>query len=129
MIAWFTKAQGDDLDDTLERAAQQDLTELCDRHLPVLSDTAIALFPIWNEGNAVWSERLAAIGYPELPTRHAGWVLTARELPTSGGHSDGRSPTPPSGGVHRSGEGQEPHRQGHPGGQPRAFVEERASGS
>jgi hypothetical protein len=83
MIAWFTKARGDDLDDTLERAAQQDLTELCDRHLPVLSDTAIALFPIWNEGNAVWSERLAAIGYPELPTRHAGWVLTARELPTS----------------------------------------------
>jgi hypothetical protein len=48
----------------------------------------------------------------------------ARELPTSGGHSDRRSPAPPSGGVHRSGEGEEPHCQGHPGGQPRASIEE-----
>jgi hypothetical protein len=78
MMAWFTMAQGDDLDDTLERAAHQALTEFCERHLPVLDDTAIALLLVRNEGNAVWSERMAAISNPELPTHHAGWALTAR---------------------------------------------------
>jgi hypothetical protein len=78
MMAWFTTARGDDLDDTLERAAHQALMEFFERHLPVLGDTAIALLPVQNEGNAVWSERVAAIGDPELPTHHAGWVLMAR---------------------------------------------------
>jgi hypothetical protein len=78
MMAWFTTSQGDDLDDTLERAAHQALTEFCERHLPVLGDTAITLLPIRNEGNVVWSERVAAIGDPELLTHHAGWALTAR---------------------------------------------------
>jgi hypothetical protein len=78
MSAWFTTSRGDDLDDTLERASHQALMEFCERHLPVLSDTAIALLPIWNEGNAVWSERVAATGDPELPTHHAGWALTTR---------------------------------------------------
>jgi hypothetical protein len=78
MTAWLTTARGDDLDDTLERATHQALMEFCERHLPVLDDTAIALLPVRNEGNAVWSERVAAIGDPEFPTHHAGWALTAR---------------------------------------------------
>jgi hypothetical protein len=78
MTAWFTTARGDDLDDTLERAAHQTLMEFCERHLPVVSDTALALLPVQNEGNAVWSERVTAIGDPEFPTHHAGWALTAR---------------------------------------------------
>jgi hypothetical protein len=53
MTAWFTTARGDDLDDTLERAAHQALTEFCEHHLPVLGDTAIALLPVQNKGNAV----------------------------------------------------------------------------
>ncbi len=76
MTSWFTTARGDDLDDTLERAAHQALTEFCERHLPVLDDTAITLLPIRNEGNAVWSECVAAIDDPEFPTHHAGWALT-----------------------------------------------------
>jgi hypothetical protein len=78
MTAWFTTARSDDLDDALERVALQALTEFCERHLPVLGDTAITLLPIWNEGNAVWSECVATVGDPELPTHHAGWVLIAR---------------------------------------------------
>jgi hypothetical protein len=69
---------GDDLDDTMERAAHQALTEFCERHLPVLGDTALALLPVRNEGNAVWSERVTAISDPEFPTHHAGWALTTR---------------------------------------------------
>jgi hypothetical protein len=53
MMALFTTARGDDLDDTLERAAHQALTEFCERHLLVLGDTAIALLPIRNEGNTI----------------------------------------------------------------------------
>jgi hypothetical protein len=78
MTAWFTMALGDDLDDTLERAAHQALTVFCERHLPFLGDTTIALLPIRNEGNVVWSERVTAISDPEFPTHHAGWALTAR---------------------------------------------------
>jgi hypothetical protein len=77
ITAWFTTARGDDLDDTLERAAHQTLTEFCERLLPVLGDTAIALLPVQNEGNTVWSEHVAAVGDPELPTHHAGWALMA----------------------------------------------------
>jgi hypothetical protein len=50
MMAWFTTARGDNLDNTLERVAHQALTEFCERHLPVLGDTAIALLPVQNEG-------------------------------------------------------------------------------
>jgi hypothetical protein len=78
MTAWFTTAQGDDLNDTLERAAHQALTDFCELHLPVHGDTAIALLPVWNEGNTVWSERVTTVGDPELLTHHASWVLTAR---------------------------------------------------
>jgi hypothetical protein len=77
MTAWFTTARDNDLDDTLERAAHQALMEFCEHHLPVLGNTAIALLLIQNEGNAVWGERVTAIGNPELLTHHAGWVLTA----------------------------------------------------
>jgi hypothetical protein len=78
MMAWFTTARGNDVDDTLERAAHQTLTEFCEHHLPVLDGTAITLLPIQNEGNTVWSERMAAVGDPELSTHHADWALTAR---------------------------------------------------
>jgi hypothetical protein len=46
ITAWFTMTRGDDLHDTLERAAHQALTEFYERHLPVLSDTVIALLPV-----------------------------------------------------------------------------------
>jgi hypothetical protein len=41
--------------------------DFCELHLLVLGDTAIALLPVQNKGNMVWSERVTAIGDPELP--------------------------------------------------------------
>jgi hypothetical protein len=78
MTAWFTTATGDDLDDTLERAAHQALEEFCERHLSGLPGTAIALFSVQNEGNTAWSEHLVAVGDPKRSAYHAGWVFTAR---------------------------------------------------
>jgi hypothetical protein len=78
MTAWFTTAWGDDLEDALERATHQALTEFFKHHLSVLDDTAITLLPVWNEGNAVWSECVAAVGDTEIPTHHVGWALTSR---------------------------------------------------
>jgi DNA-binding transcriptional MerR regulator len=78
MTAWFTTARGDDLDDTLERAAHLALTEFCECHLLVLGDTVIILLPVWNEGNTVWSERVTALSDSEFPTYLADWALTAR---------------------------------------------------
>jgi hypothetical protein len=46
MTAWFTTATGDDLDDTLERAAHQALTKFCECHLSGRASTAIAMFPV-----------------------------------------------------------------------------------
>jgi hypothetical protein len=78
MMSWFTTARGDDLYDTLERTAHLALTELCERHLPVLDGTAIALLSVWIEGNTVWSEHMAVVGDHELSTYHVGWALTSR---------------------------------------------------
>jgi hypothetical protein len=78
MTAWFTTATGDDLDDTMERTAHQALMEFYERHLLGLAGTPIALFPIKNEGNMAWSERLATVGDPERLAYPVGWVFMAR---------------------------------------------------
>jgi hypothetical protein len=61
MTAWFTTATGDDLDDTVERAAHQALTE-------------------FYEGNTAWSECLAAVDVH-------GTLRPAHEY-VPGGHGD-----------------------------------------
>jgi hypothetical protein len=51
MMAWLTTARGDDLDDTLERTAQQALTEFCEHHLPSLDGTVTPTLA----NNKIWS--------------------------------------------------------------------------
>jgi hypothetical protein len=46
-------------------------------HVDILAHP-VALLPVQNEGNVVWSERVATIGDPELLTHQVGWALTAR---------------------------------------------------
>jgi GTP cyclohydrolase I len=64
MTAWFTTARGDDLNDTLERVVHEALMEFCEHHLLGLDGTAIALLPIRNDDNVVWSERVAVVDNP-----------------------------------------------------------------
>jgi hypothetical protein len=90
MTAWFTMAIGYDLDDTLERAAHQTLTEFHERYLLGFASTAIALFPVQNEGNTSWSERVVGV---------YGTLRPAPELHIPGVRSDRCLPAPMSGGV------------------------------
>jgi hypothetical protein len=55
ITAWFMTATRDDLGKTLERAAHRALTEFCERHLSGLTGTVVALFPVRDEGNLMWS--------------------------------------------------------------------------
>jgi hypothetical protein len=80
MMAWFTTSRGDNLNDTLERAAHQTLMEFCECHLPVL-DTAIALLPIRNEANVVWSERVTVVAIPSF--RPTMWVGRSQDATPS----------------------------------------------
>jgi hypothetical protein len=74
MTAWFTTARGDDLDDTLERAAHQALMEFYERHLPVLGDTAIALLPFRTRatrcGVSVWPPSATPSSRPTMRVGH-----------------------------------------------------------
>jgi hypothetical protein len=58
----------DDLDDMLERAAHLVLMQFCECHLSDLTDTAIALLPIRDGDNAMWSEHLTTACDPTHPT-------------------------------------------------------------
>jgi hypothetical protein len=51
LMAWFTMATEDDLDDALEGATHLALTKFCERHLPDTIGTPVALFPIRDVGN------------------------------------------------------------------------------
>jgi hypothetical protein len=75
LMAWFTTATRDDLGNTMENAAHQALMKFYEHHLPGLTGIAVALFPIRDMGDPMWSERLAATCDPALPTDHARWAF------------------------------------------------------
>jgi hypothetical protein len=75
LTAWFTVATGDDLHDTMERAAHQALAEFYETHLSGLTGIAVVLLPIWDMGNQEWSEHLATACDPALLTYHAWWAF------------------------------------------------------
>jgi hypothetical protein len=116
MTTWFTTARGDNLDDTLERAAhpsRSSVSTTC--RFSAISSLPCSPFrtrATWC-GVSVWPPLVTPSFRPTMRIGGYHTLCPACELPTSGGHSDGHSPVPPSGGVRRSGEGQEPRRQGH----------------
>ena len=77
-MAWSTCVRGRDMEDTLERAAQQALTEFCGRHLPDTARTPVALFPIQDQGNPRWQERIAAVCDTRQPGHQPRLALLAQ---------------------------------------------------
>jgi hypothetical protein len=60
------------LDETVEQTAQVALTSLCESRLADTAVMPIALFPIHNQEDHVWKQRLEVVSNPEGPHFHAG---------------------------------------------------------
>jgi hypothetical protein len=74
---WMTIVIGVKLDETVEQTAQVTLTSLCESRLTDTAAMPIALFPIHNQEDPVWKQRLEAVSNPEGPHFHAGMAALA----------------------------------------------------
>jgi hypothetical protein len=76
--AWMATVIGVKLDETVEQTAQVALTSLCEIRLADTAAMLIALFPIHNQEDPVWKQRLEAVSNPEGAHFHAGMAALAR---------------------------------------------------
>jgi hypothetical protein len=79
MEPWMATVIGIELDETVEQTEQVALTSLCESRLADTAAMPIALFPIRNQEDPMWKQRLEAVFNPRgasLPRRHGcvGWV-------------------------------------------------------
>jgi hypothetical protein len=72
MEPWLATVIGVELDATVEQTAQVALTSLCETQLADTAAMPIALFPIRNQEDPMWKQRLEAVSNPEGPHFHAG---------------------------------------------------------
>jgi hypothetical protein len=77
MEPWMATVIGVELDETVEQTAQVALTSLCETRLADTAAMPIALFPIRNQEDPVWKQRLEAVSDPEGPHFHAGMAALA----------------------------------------------------
>jgi hypothetical protein len=77
MEPWMVIVIGVELDETVEQTAQVALTSLCETRLADTAVMPIALFPIRNQEDPVWKQRLEAVSNPEGPHFHAGMAALA----------------------------------------------------
>jgi hypothetical protein len=66
-----------ELDETVEQTAQVALTSLCESRLTDTAAMPIALFPIHNQEDPMWKQRLETVSNPEGPHFHAGMAALA----------------------------------------------------
>jgi hypothetical protein len=69
---WMATVIGVELDETVEQTAQVALTSLCESRLAETARMPIALFPIHNQEDPVWKQRLEAMSNPEGTHFNAG---------------------------------------------------------
>jgi hypothetical protein len=77
MEPWIATVIGIELDETVKQTAQVALTSLCETHLADTAAMSILLFPIRNQEDPVWKQRLEAVSNPEGPHFHAGIAALA----------------------------------------------------
>jgi hypothetical protein len=75
---WMATVIGVELDETVERTAQVALTSLCESSHVDTAAMSITLFPIRNQEDLVWKQRLKAVSNPEGPHFHTGMAALAR---------------------------------------------------
>jgi hypothetical protein len=74
---WMATVIGVELDETIEQMAQVALTSLCETCLTDTVAMPIALFPICNQEDPVWKQRLEAMSKLKGPHFHAGMAALA----------------------------------------------------
>jgi hypothetical protein len=74
---WMATVIGVELDETVEQTAQVALTSLCETRLTDTTTMPIVLFPIRNQGDPVWKQRLEPMSNPEGPHFHTGMAALA----------------------------------------------------
>jgi hypothetical protein len=74
---WMATIIGVELDETVEQTAQVALTSLCETCLTDTAAMSITLFPIRNQMDPVWKQRLEAVSNPEGPHFHTGMAALA----------------------------------------------------
>jgi hypothetical protein len=77
MEPWMATVIRVELDETVEQTAQVALTSLCETRLADTAVMPIALFPIRNQEDPVWKQRLEVVSNPEGPHFHAGMAALA----------------------------------------------------
>jgi hypothetical protein len=74
---WMATIIRVELDETVEQTAQVALTSLCESRLADTAAMPIALFPIHNQEDHVWKQRLEVVFNPEGPHFHVGMAALA----------------------------------------------------
>jgi hypothetical protein len=74
---WMATVIGVELDETVEQTTQVALTSLCETRLTDTTAVPITLFPICNQKDHVWKQRLEAVSNPEGPHFHTGMAALA----------------------------------------------------
>jgi hypothetical protein len=77
MEPWMATVIGVELDETVKQTTQVTLTSLCESRLADTAAIPITLFPIRNQEDPVWKQRLEAVSNPEGPHFHAGMAALA----------------------------------------------------
>jgi hypothetical protein len=78
MEPWMGTVVGSDPDTTVEQMAHIALTSLCESRLATTAEMPIALFPIRNQENPMWKQRLEAMSDLESPHINVGMAVMAK---------------------------------------------------
>jgi hypothetical protein len=74
---WMSTVIWVELDEIVEQTAQVALTSLCETHLTDTAVMPITLFPIHNQEDLMWKQRLEAVSNPEGPHFHVNMDVLA----------------------------------------------------
>jgi len=75
---WTGSVVGSEIDDAVEKMAHVALTALCEHSLAATAAMPIALFPIPDQEDPEWQQRLEAVSDLESPRFSAGWAAMAK---------------------------------------------------
>jgi hypothetical protein len=80
MVPWMGALGGGKLDDAVEKMVHAALTSLCERSLTATANMRVLLFPIHDQEDPVWQQRLKVMSNLESPHFNAGWAAMAKYM-------------------------------------------------